>query len=73
MSPRLPAFSARELVHILESHGFKQVRQSGSHAIGRHPDGRGTTVPIHGNFDVGRGLLCQIMRDASLTLKDLVQ
>ena len=64
---------AKKLVHILESHGFKQVRQSGSHAIFRDPDGRGTTVPIHGNFDVVRGLLRQIMRDASLTLKDLVE
>jgi predicted RNA binding protein YcfA (HicA-like mRNA interferase family) len=72
MSPRLPALPAREIVRILERHGFTKVRQTGSHAIFRHPDGRGTTVPIHGSFDVGRGLLRQIMRDASVTLDDLL-
>lgn len=71
MSERLPTLSARQIIRILESHGFTQVRQSGSHAIFRHTDGRGTTVPIHGKRDLGRGLLRQIMRDAGLTEGDL--
>ena len=36
-----------------------------------HPDGRRTTVPVHGKRDVGRGLLRQIMRDTDLTIDDL--
>ncbi len=71
MSPRLPALSARRIIAILEHKGFLQVRQSGSHVIMRHPDGRRTTVPMHRGHDVGRGLLRQIMRDADLTLDDL--
>lgn len=71
MSARLPMLSAREIIRILERHRFVQVRQSGSHAIFRHPDGRATTVPIHGKRDIGRGLLRQIMRDANLTVEDL--
>jgi predicted RNA binding protein YcfA (HicA-like mRNA interferase family) len=71
MSPRLPSISSRQLVSILERHGFLQIRQSGSHAIFRHADGRRTTVPIHFGRDLGRGLLRQIMRDAELTPEDL--
>ena len=73
MSPRLPALTARDLLRILQQHGFSVVRQSGSHAILRHPDGRRTTVPIHGKRDLGRGLLHQIMRDADLSVEDLVE
>ncbi len=71
MTPRLPSVSSRRIIAILEQHGFVRVRQSGSHAVFRHPNGRRTTVPIHPGRDLGRGLLRQIMRDAQLTPKDL--
>lgn len=71
MTPRLPSITARRLISILERRGFVQVRQSGSHAIFRHRDGRRTTVPIHKSRDLGRGLVRQIMRDAELTVEDL--
>ena len=71
MSPRLPALTARDLLRILQRHGFSVVRQSGSHAILRHPDGRRTTVPIHGKRDLGLGLLHQILRDVDLSVEDL--
>lgn len=48
-----------------------EVRQSGSHVILRHPDGRRTTVPVHKGRDLGRGLLRRIMRDACLAIEDL--
>ena len=72
MNPRLPSLRGREVVAILERHGFVQLRQSGSHVILRHPDGRRTTVPRHAGRDLGRGLLRQIMRDAKLNVEDLV-
>ncbi|MCP3956579.1 MAG: type II toxin-antitoxin system HicA family toxin [bacterium] len=71
MSPRLPTFTARQVVRALERGGFERVRQSGSHAIFRHDDGRRVTVPIHKGRDLGRGLLRQIMRDAGLSVEDL--
>ena len=37
----------REVVALLEAHGFSEVRQRGSHKEFRHPDGRCTTVPFH--------------------------
>lgn len=71
MSERLPALDAKQLVKIIERHGFFFARQSGSHAIYHHPDGRRTTIPIHGKRTLGRGLLRQIMRDAELAIDDL--
>ncbi len=71
MSPRLPSLTGREVIAILERQGFVQVRQSGSHVIMKHADGRRTTVPLHAGRDLGRGLLRQIMRDANLTVDDL--
>ena len=71
MSPRLPALTGQEVITVLQRHGFAIVRQSGSHVILRHADGRRTTVPVHAGRDLGRGLLRQIMRDAKLTVDDL--
>ena len=71
MTPRLPQLSARDLIRLLQRHGFALERQSGSHAVYRHADGRWTTVPIHGKRDIGRGLLSRILKDAGLTLDDI--
>ena len=73
MSPRLPTLTSQEVLVILERKGFVQVRQSGSHIVLKHPDGRRTTVPVHKGRDLGRGLLRQIMRDANLTVGDLTK
>jgi predicted RNA binding protein YcfA (HicA-like mRNA interferase family) len=72
VSPRLPALTGHQVVGILQRHGFVSVRQSGSHVILRHADGRRLTVPVHAGRDLGRGLLRQIMRDANLTVDDLL-
>jgi predicted RNA binding protein YcfA (HicA-like mRNA interferase family) len=71
MNPRLPSMTATKLVRILEGRGFERVRQSGSHLILRHPDGRRVTVPMHSSKNLGRGLLARIMKDAGLTADDL--
>ncbi len=73
MSPRLPVLTAQEILAVLRQHGFVQVRQSGSHVVLRHPDGRRTTVPLHKGRTLGRGLLRQIMRDVNLTVDDLAK
>ena len=70
MTPRLPAVTSDRIVSILHRHGFLTVRQSGSHMILRHDDGRRVTVPMH-KRDLGRGLLHRIMKDADLTIEDL--
>ncbi len=71
MTSKLPVVSASKLLSLLEHKGFVRVRQSGSHIILRHADGRRTTVPMHKGRDLGKGLLRQIMRDAELTGEEL--
>ncbi|HNV01489.1 MAG TPA: type II toxin-antitoxin system HicA family toxin [archaeon] len=42
--------------------GFFEVRVNGSHHRFIHPDGRKTTIPIHGNEPIGPGLLNKIIK-----------
>ncbi len=66
--PPLPSVSGVRIVRALERHGFKVT---GSHHIMRHPDGRGTTVPVHGNRDVAKGTLRGILSDIGMTIEQL--
>jgi predicted RNA binding protein YcfA (HicA-like mRNA interferase family) len=63
----------REVISILEALGFAEVRQRGSHKQFRHPDGRGTTVPMHAGRDISPILLRQIAKDIGLTLEELLK
>jgi predicted RNA binding protein YcfA (HicA-like mRNA interferase family) len=48
-------YSAREVLSKLQKIGFVPKRQSGSHVILRHPDGRQTYVALHpGDIPTGR-------------------
>jgi len=71
MSGKIPALTGGQMIAILLRHGFEIVRQSGSHVILKHPDGRRATIPVHAGRDLGKGLLRQIMRDANLTVDNL--
>jgi predicted RNA binding protein YcfA (HicA-like mRNA interferase family) len=51
---------------VLIELGFRQMRQKGSHVFYRHPDGRTTTVPNHGNRDLGRPLTRESLREIEL-------
>lgn len=46
--------------------GFEKVRQKGSHAFYRHPDGRTTTIPHHSGRDLARPLIKEILREIEL-------
>lgn len=65
---RHPVLKPREVVEILLSLGFQEVRQRGSHKQLRHPDGRTTTVPFHAGRDISPILLRQIAKDVGLTV-----
>ena len=66
----LPQLRPTELVKIIQKQGFVKDRQSGSHAIFIHHDGRYTSVPIH-RKTIGKGLLRKIMRDIKLSVEEL--
>jgi predicted RNA binding protein YcfA (HicA-like mRNA interferase family) len=48
----VPVLTSHEVIAILEGFGFAEVRQRGSHKQFRHPDGRNSTVPVHGGRDI---------------------
>jgi predicted RNA binding protein YcfA (HicA-like mRNA interferase family) len=45
--PPLPVLPGLRVVRAMEKAGFEVVRIRGSHHVLRHPDGRGTSVPVH--------------------------
>lgn len=67
MSSRLPIVKVKILEKLLFYLGFEAKRQKGSHVFYRHPDGRYTTLPHHGNQEIGRSLIRQILREIELS------
>jgi len=63
MSDKLPVISGKELVALLEKLGFTVIRIKGSHHRMKHPDGRITTIPVHKNESIAKGLLRKIIRE----------
>lgn len=69
--PKLPIIKCREFVKFLESIGFRVTRMKGSHVRLRSDDGKATTVPMHGNKDIPKGLLRKIIReDLEISLEE---
>lgn len=68
--PKLRPAKPEQIIKVLKKLGFVKIRQSGSHAIFRHSDGRWTTVPIHKGRDVGKGLLHKILKDAEISSEE---
>jgi predicted RNA binding protein YcfA (HicA-like mRNA interferase family) len=69
----VPVPKPREVVAILISLGFVEVRQRGSHKQFRHADDRGTTVPFHQGRDIAPSLLRKIARDIGMTVEAFVE
>ena len=59
-------FKAREVLAALRRAGFEVRRQSGSHVVLRHADGRQTYVAMHSQ-DVPTGTFRSILKQAGLT------
>jgi predicted RNA binding protein YcfA (HicA-like mRNA interferase family) len=62
MTSTIPSLTHREITRRLRQLGFELYRQGkGSHEIWRHPDGRWTTVPNHGNQVISRRTMKSIL------------
>lgn len=68
MTPRLPRVTAGEVLKVLKSVGFEEVRQSGSHLVLRKPGGPRVTVPVHAKRILKLALLRAILRDAEMSV-----
>jgi predicted RNA binding protein YcfA (HicA-like mRNA interferase family) len=69
----LRPLSYRKVAKRLGDLGFHPVRQSGSHEIFKHTDGRMTVVPNHPGEDIGRGLLRKIIRDLDVSVNEFME
>lgn len=67
---KLTPIKPRDLFRILKDLGFVLDRQRGSHTIWKHPDGRVTVIPVHGDEEIRRGLLRKVLNDLDLTPAD---
>ncbi|MBI1785776.1 type II toxin-antitoxin system HicA family toxin [Candidatus Sumerlaeota bacterium] len=63
---RLPTVRPAELVAALRRAGFEPRRQTGSHLILKHVNGRRAVVPMH-TRDLKRTTMASILKDAGLT------
>lgn len=67
---KLVPISGKKFCKILEKIGFEKIQGKGSHVRYKHSDGRRTVVPIHGNEDLGKGLLREILKQIDLSKED---
>ena len=70
MSPKIPRITAKELISILKTEGFKEVGYEGSHCHLKYEKrGIKITVPVHKGKIIGPGLLKAILKQAGIELK----
>ncbi|MBU2099925.1 type II toxin-antitoxin system HicA family toxin [Candidatus Micrarchaeota archaeon] len=66
--------TSKKLIKVLQKLGFEQTRIRGSHHRFAHPDGRKTSVPIHGNESIGSGILNSIIKkDLKMNKKEFLE
>ncbi len=72
--PQLPVISGKAFLKFLKALGFIVIRVNGSHHRLKHPDNRVTTVPVHKDQDLPKGLLRKIIReDLELELDNFIE
>lgn len=64
---KLIVISGKEFCKLVEKLGFVKVHQVGSHCRYVHADGRKTVIPVHGNEELGKGLILEILKQIKLT------
>ena len=70
---RLPLITVKNFEKLLFELGFEFKRQKGSHVFYRHPDGRYTTLPHHGNQVLARSLIRQILREIEISPEEFIR
>lgn len=64
----MKAYSGKELIRLLEEHGWRVDRIEGSHHILTRAGREETiSVPVHGNHSLKIGMIRAILRTAQIT------
>lgn len=71
---KLPSVKGADVVKTLRRAGFEVVWIKGSHHRMVHSTeaDRATTVPVHGNSDIPKGMLRDIIEQAGLTVDEFI-
>ena len=69
----MPSARAPEFRRAASKLGFLKARQTGSHERWKHPDGRATTIPIHGGRQIGPPLFYRILEQLGIDEKEFEQ
>lgn len=68
---KIRVLSGREVCRILEKHGFRQLRQRGSHIVmQRKIEGGTVTVPVPNHTEVKIGTLLSIIRQSGVVRRE---
>jgi len=71
--PKLPSLTPKEVIKILEQHGFQLDHTSGSHMVYYNPDkAKRVTIPFH-RRDIPKGTLLAILKQAGIDKEDLIK
>jgi len=56
-----------ELLKLIKKAGWKEIRQSGSHIVLRHPDHEENLIfPNHGSKEIGTGIAEKLKKQAGI-------
>ncbi len=70
---KLPVVSGKDLIKILQKRGFEITRIKGSHHRLKHPNGILTTIPVHKNAPLPKGLLYKVItKDLEISIEDFL-
>jgi len=72
--PKLPVLSGKDVIKVLSKIGFEHVRTKGSHTILNKKTEKGkVTIPVPLHKELAKGTLKSIMKQAELSLDDLLK
>ncbi len=70
---KLPVLSARDVVKILQGHGFKKAGQRGSHMRFKKHDGKRVRTVFVPNYpEIHRMVLLSIIRQSGMTREEFL-
>jgi predicted RNA binding protein YcfA (HicA-like mRNA interferase family) len=65
----MPSARADDFRRAAGKLGFRRARTTGSHERWIHPDGRATTIPIHGGRQIGPPLFYRLLEQLGIDLQ----
>jgi len=68
--PKISPINPQKLINILQTAGFKVIRQKGSHVIMIDDRKTRIVIPVHPGKNVKPGLIRAIIKEAGLSRED---